>query len=266
MLHLDRHGSPRQSIGAQTGRDGIGKADRFASNDFCISQVGLECLLVADRTRDSASMNRSIVFPLCQCRQVRAVRRADGGDQLFQRHLRQVAHGVHIDLVESTERHRTHSPQRFHTMGPQEFPLVSDVHHPDAEPRLRTGRVHSRLRRNRGELCQGLVRSDADGTLKCHRFADGIAQVPGDLGRWAEQPVGTGDVQKGLVQRNRFHVGCDRLEDFRDCRRGFDVAGEVRRDDDGPWAQPARLCCRHRRVNATRSRFVAGRCNDPAPA
>jgi hypothetical protein len=84
--------------------------------------------------------------------------------------------------------------------------------------------------------------------------------------RAAMQPLGSGEVEEGLVDRDRLDQGRQRLHHGAHLAADMDVFVHVGLDDHGFGAGLQRLEHRHGRAHAADPGDVAGRGHDAAPA
>ena len=121
-----------------------------------------------------------------------------------------------------------------------------------------------RLLPARRDLRQKFVRRHTGRRRQVRLLEDALLQTPGNIGRQRLSPRILGDVEIGLVERQRLDEGCHVAEDPENQIRGGSVSCKIRRHDDQFRAQPDRLRHRHRRVHAVFPRLVAGRRDDAA--
>src|SRR5690606_25547486 len=82
--------------------------------------------------------------------------------------------------------------------------------------------------------------------------------LPGDLGRRAEQVHRPADVEERLVDGDLFDVGGEAFEDLHHLRGILEIAFEGAGDDPQLWAEATGLGGGHRRADAEGPRLVAG--------
>src|SRR6266851_6776584 len=83
--------------------------------------------------------------------------------------------------------------------------------------------------------------------------------------RRAEQASGPGQIEKSLVQRERFHDRAKALEHFAYRPRDFAITRHPAVHEDGLGTELMRLRRRHRGMHSELARLVRGRRDDAAP-
>ncbi len=235
---LDRQRARRSGVGSQAGGDRIGKSYELANQLDMGVPVGCEGLLVADRLHLPVDLDGSIVDPPGQTKQVTPVGSAHAGDQGGLVELGEIRDGVHSDALQSLQRGRPHTPQRLNRKGVQEQQLSPGQHLDHAAALSDPVGCGDRLGGDRGQLGQELVGSDTDGTSQLQFVPHPLADRAGDDHARTVQTQTAGDVEKRLVECQRFDERGDRGEDAVHVGADRRVQRMITRQEDGLGAQP----------------------------
>jgi hypothetical protein len=121
-----------------------------------------------------------------------------------------------------------------------------------------------RLPQVRADLGDQLRRGDPDRCRQLELVADRVLDPAGDRGAVTEQGLRGGDVEEGLVDRDRLHQRREAPQDGHDLAAHALVLGAVDRDEDAVGAEAPGRPDRHSRVDAERAGLVRGRAHDAA--
>src|SRR6202171_3808359 len=132
------------------------------------------------------------------------------------------------------------------------------------ERRLAAGRDHdeaARLAELRGDLGDQFAAGHTDAEIEPAAGLDLVTKTVRHGIRGAQQRLLAGEIEVGLVERDRLDDRRVAIEDGEDRLRGLSVRREVTGNEDGVWTEAPRSAERHRRADAERSGFVRGRGN-----
>jgi len=158
--------------------------------------------------------------------------------------------------LEPRARHRTHAPDATHRKRIEKLAKHRSTH---LQQTVGLGAVA-------GDLRHHLDRCDPHRDGESGLFAHLLAQPLPHLEGGAQQPLGTRQVQKGLIQGETLHLGCVAAEDLENSLRLPHVPGHVTAQVDAIGTKAAGLRGGHRRVHSGATRLVAGGRDDSAPS
>jgi len=169
----------------------------------------------------------------------------------------QVADGRDAPLGEARLERRADAPDQADRLRRQERHRFGAADHREAARLVEVGR----------DLGEELVVAEADRDRDAELLLDAASQpAQRDGGAGVVRALGPGQVEKGLVDRDRLDQRRRLAHQLADLPADRAVLGHVGRDDGGLWTQPQGLEHRHRGVQAVRARDVAARRDHPALA
>ena len=227
----------------------------MGAQDLRVIEVVVEGALGGDGPGRLGRLHPAWVLAAGQRVQLRAHGVADDPSQRRQVRIRELTHGPVAEGV-----------QPFDGLGPGS-PQILDRQRPQVGGDLAGTPVQQPVRLGPGgeQLGDRLGRPDPDRARQVDLLADPGAEVLADHARLTEQTHGPGDVEEGLVERQRFDQRGDIPHDRHDLPGRLAVVLEAVRNDDQIRAQPPGAHHRHRRVDPEPPRLV-GRRRDHAPA
>lgn len=249
-----RHRSSRPRAGAQAGGDAVGEMQQRRADHARVGRPLAERGLRAGGTGAAVRPDRPRIPIPCQRRQLVFRRHAE---QLLERpagQVRQLPDGVDIDAVQPRARDGTDAPHQFDRQVVKEIELAPGIDHHEAVG----------LCDLRGDLGEMLCAGDADRDRKAKLGAHACADRACDLGRRAKQMRASGDVGKGLVDRDALD---QRREIAEHGDRGIAqplVLPEMAVDKDQLRTEFACPPSRHAAAHAERPGLVGGGEHDAA--
>ena len=253
---LDAHGAADQPGGPQPAGRALGQPQQLAADDVRVVDVTAEGLLGTDALVRLVRHDPALVATPGQGVQVRAGGLPQGAHQGLRRGVRDVADRAQPEPGELLLGLLTDAPQRTDRQRVQERDHVGGRDDEQAVGLAAGG----------GELGDELRRRDADRAGDALLVGDPVADQLADLGRPAEPADRSGDVEEGLVERQRLDHRGDRPEDLHHPGGHRGVEPVARLDHGGLRAQPPGPGHRHRGVHAVGPRLVRRREHDAARA
>ena len=216
----------------QRAADGDGELPGLARQRIPVVVVDVERPLVADRPNDTVGHHPTVVAPRGEVEQRRAVRFAEQRDEPLPPDEAEVPHRRHADPPQSLRGGGPDPGNRPDGVGVQEGELVAGNDEDDPGPRVEPVRSDPGLRGLRRQLGDEFGPADADGTGEPEVVQHPSAQARRDRPTVAEQPVRTGHVEEGLVDRDRLDDRRDVVTDPDEALAHLLVLVVTPRDDD----------------------------------
>ena len=157
-----------------------------------------------------------------------------------------------------------HAPYGHDRQRIQELPCSVGRHHQHTAPGHRGSRSDGRLRLGTGQLGQELVGRYPDAAPQALLLLDVASDGVGHPGGRPVQPAGSGHVQEGLVQGQRFDQRRVATEYRHHTAAHLAVVAVVPRQEHEVRAEATCPRGRHRRVDAVDPGLVGGRCDHGA--
>ena len=219
---------------------------------------------MADRLRLEVGDDRPVIDSVGQRREVSPGGFSQRTTQRRLRHPGELSHRRDAQPSQLFSGLRSDPPQRADLEGVEKGAHLPGPHHRHTAAEHRPRRRRRRLGGLGGEFGEELVRRNPDRTGQSDLVEDALSNGRSDARSIAEGTPPAGDVEKRLVERQRFDQRCHLAEDGHDLSTDLAVATVTTGQEHRLGASTARQRTRHRRVHAIGAGLIGGSRDDPS--